>query len=320
VLLDRCAVSADNVWFVATGAGHAGPIVVLNCTFLGNGRAESHQRWSTGLLYDNVRAPDGGIELRNRGSMGSGHGWSLGWGVVWNCDAKDYIVQNPPGAANWLIGSKGERSKSPRPFGSGPILPEGIVDSPGSAVAPQSLYLAQLRERLGPQALTNIGYSADGKIISSDVHAQARSEEHAVPDQMLGNDLALNRPVTTSSVRNDDRKFAGWNALDGDDKTYWATGDGVTTGWLELDTEGALEINAIELGEATDLGERVLEYRIEGEVDSDWKVLAQGTTIGARKIERFPKVTVWKVRLTIVKSRDYPAIRKLGLYLVDEKQ
>ena len=37
-------------------------------------------------------------------------------------------------------------------------LPEGILDSHGAHVAPQSLYLAQLAERLGAQAAKNIGY------------------------------------------------------------------------------------------------------------------------------------------------------------------
>ena len=114
------------------------------------------------MLYDNCRAPDGGIELRNRGSMGSGHGWSMGWGVVWNCEAKDYIVQNPPGAINWMIGSIGESKLAPRPFGSGPMLPEAVKDSHGTPVAPESLYLAQLAERLGPRALRNLGYASTG--------------------------------------------------------------------------------------------------------------------------------------------------------------
>ena len=158
VLLDRCAVNADNIWFVATGSGVAGPIVLLNCTFTGDSRAESHQRWSTGLLYDNCRVPAGGIEFRNRGTMGSGHGWSMGWGVAWNCMAKDYVIQNPPGAANWMIGCLGESTLKPRPFGTGPLLAEGIKDSPGKPVTPQSLYLAQLAERLGKEALKSIGY------------------------------------------------------------------------------------------------------------------------------------------------------------------
>ncbi|HPC61005.1 MAG TPA: hypothetical protein PKX23_10120 [Verrucomicrobiota bacterium] len=158
VLLDRCSVNADNVWFVGTGGGHTGPIVLLNCVFRGNGRAEAHQRWSTGLLYDNCRAPEGGMDFRNRGSMGSGHGWTMGWGVAWNCVAKDFVVQNPPGAVNWLIGCIGSRQTQARPFGAGPHLPEGTVDSHGTPVAPSSLYLAQLAERLGPQAVKNIGY------------------------------------------------------------------------------------------------------------------------------------------------------------------
>jgi hypothetical protein len=158
ILLDRCSVDADNVWFVATGGGHAGPMVVLNSQFRGESRAESHQRWSTGMLYDNCRAPDGGIELRNRGSMGSGHGWSMGWGVIWNSEARDYIVQNPPGVLNWMIGSVGESKLAPRPFGSGPPLAEGVKDSPGQPVAPESLYLTQLAQRLGTRAVRNLGY------------------------------------------------------------------------------------------------------------------------------------------------------------------
>lgn len=158
VLLDRCAVNADNVWFVGTGSRQSGPIVLLNCVFRGNGRAEAHQRWSTAMLYDNCRALEGGMDFRNRGSMGSGHGWTMGWGVAWNCVAKHFCIQNPPGAVNWMIGCVGKRQTQARPFGSGPRLPEGIVDSHRTPVAPTSLYLAQLAERLGPQALKNIGY------------------------------------------------------------------------------------------------------------------------------------------------------------------
>jgi hypothetical protein len=80
--------------------------------------------------------------------------------VVWNCEARDYIVQNPPGALNWLIGSIGHSSLAARPFASEPKLPPGVIDSPGTPVVPQSLYLTQLVERLGTQALRNIGYAS----------------------------------------------------------------------------------------------------------------------------------------------------------------
>jgi len=37
-------------------------------------------------------------------------------------------------------------------------VPNGTFESVGAPVAPRSLYLAQLCERLGPQALASIGY------------------------------------------------------------------------------------------------------------------------------------------------------------------
>ncbi|MDO8540059.1 MAG: hypothetical protein Q7S40_06410 [Opitutaceae bacterium] len=307
VLLDRCAVNADNVWFVATGAGVSGPMVALNCDFRGNGRAESHQRWSTGMLYDNCRAPDGGIELRNRGAMGSGHGWSMGWGVIWNCTTKEYLIQNPPGALNWLIGSTGHSGVSPRPFGSGPNLAVGTEDAHGTRVAPASLYLAQLQERLGPQALANIGYGPGGATIAG--AASTSRLGAALPAE----NLAIDRPVLTSNMRGGDRRFGGWQALDRNLATYWATDDGVTNATLELDTEGAVEANAIELVEA--VPGQVKRYRVEGFTDSAWRLLAEGTTIGDRKRHRFPRVTVWKLKLTILEAVPYAAIGTLGLYL-----
>jgi hypothetical protein len=158
VLLDRCSGNGDNVWHVATGGRQAGPIVLLNCTFDGTGHIEGHQRWTTGILLDNCRVPEGGIDFKNRGSMGSGHGWGTGWSVAWNCVAKTYVVQQPPGAMNWMIGCIGSNVPTPRPFDKEPNLPLGTSDAPGTPVTPQSLYLTQLAERLGPQALKNIGY------------------------------------------------------------------------------------------------------------------------------------------------------------------
>jgi hypothetical protein len=158
ILMDRCSAIGDNVWYSATGGGQAGPIVLLNCTFRGNGHVESHQRWTTGVLYDNCRVAGGGIDFRNRGAMGSGHGWTMGWGVAWNCEAESFVIQNPPGAVNWMIGCIGQSRPMPRPFDKEPNLAGGTMDSHGTPVTPQSLYLTQLAERLGPQAVKNIGY------------------------------------------------------------------------------------------------------------------------------------------------------------------
>jgi len=166
VLFNHCSIKGDNLFFFGTGAKVTGPVVVLNCVFQGNGWIQPHQRWATGLLIDGCQVPDGGIDFMNRGVMGSGHGWAIGWAVAWNCKAKTYLNQLPPGAANWVIGSSGGQQKKSMPgAGQGSaisydnsLLPEGIYDSYSVPVTPLSLYLAQLQERLGKQAVENIGY------------------------------------------------------------------------------------------------------------------------------------------------------------------
>jgi len=156
LLFKNCNITGDNLFFFATGAKVSGPIVLLNCVFRGKGWIQPHQRWATGLLVDNCEVPDGGIDFMNRGSMGSGHGWAIGWAVAWNCKAKSFLNQQPPGAANWVIGGSGEMQKRAIPFDTIPYLPEGIYDAHDLSVAPQSLYLAQLKDRLGEQAVRKI--------------------------------------------------------------------------------------------------------------------------------------------------------------------
>lgn len=96
--------------------------------------------------------------------MGSGHGWASGWSVLWNNEAEAFLVQNPPGDLNWSIGDVGEHTSQPMPVSDdqteGPPLPGGVVESAGKHVQPNSLYLAQLRERKGPAAVKAIGYHA----------------------------------------------------------------------------------------------------------------------------------------------------------------
>ena len=145
--------------YVITGARNQGPNVVLDSVFHGNGHIQPHQRWSTGFLVDSTSVPEGGIDLRNRGEMGTGHGWTMGWGVVWNSSAASLVIQNPPGSANWSIGNSGLELTEPmkiigqRRSDAGPDLPQGFIQSPGQPVSPASLYRQQLSERLGIAAI-----------------------------------------------------------------------------------------------------------------------------------------------------------------------
>jgi hypothetical protein len=159
VLVQRSSSTVvSDVHFLITGSLTPGPIVFRDFHATGGARDDSapHQRWATGILYEQVTTLGAGIELQNRGYFGSGQGWSVGFSVLWNCNAKEILVQQPPGSQNWSIGCTGTELTAAPP-GLTEVGVPGAVDSAGKAVAPSSLYLAQLCERLGPTALTNIG-------------------------------------------------------------------------------------------------------------------------------------------------------------------
>ncbi|HEY8088458.1 MAG TPA: hypothetical protein VIF09_11450 [Polyangiaceae bacterium] len=159
VLVSRCTSAGDDVFSYATQDRANGPNVVLDLTASGtHTNLQPHQRWATGLLVDGVSTPTGGISLMNRGWDGSGHGWAIGFGVTWNSTAASFLVEQPPGSENWSIGATGTQTTSGAPGGDGGVMPQGIIDSQGKAVSPESLYLGQLCERLGPAAVKAIGY------------------------------------------------------------------------------------------------------------------------------------------------------------------
>jgi hypothetical protein len=133
---------------------------VLGFSAPGNGGTiQPHQRWGTGLLVDGAKLQgQATLDFMNRGYLGSGHGWTMGFGVAWNSVATSLLIQAPPGSTNWAIGCQGTETTASEPGGGSTILPQGTIDSQGTPVRPSSLYLAQLCERLGPAAVAAIGY------------------------------------------------------------------------------------------------------------------------------------------------------------------
>lgn len=156
VLMDSVSDITDNMYFFSTSSETQGPIVLRNGSFAGDTNIEPHQRWATGVLVENttisaVSSSDsaGQINFWDRGDYGSGQGWAVGWGVVWNSTSSGFTIQQPPGSQNWCIGCVGGQIITSAPGGS-TNLTQGAIDSSGTYVYPVSLYQAQLTQRLGP--------------------------------------------------------------------------------------------------------------------------------------------------------------------------
>ncbi|MCS5490767.1 alpha-L-fucosidase [Algoriphagus limi] len=102
--------------------------------------------------------------------------------------------------------------------------------------------------------------------------------------------------------------------IDGDYNTYWTVPGGQIESQLELDFGNEINFNRLLLQEFTPLGQRVKSFSLEVEKDGAWVKIASGTTIGYKRILRFPDVNAQKIRIRFEDGKDIPVISELGVY------
>jgi F5/8 type C domain. len=76
--------------------------------------------------------------------------------------------------------------------------------------------------------------------------------------------------------------------------------------------------NLLCLQEDIRVGQRVEAFKLEAKQnDGTWRTVANGTTIGYKRIIRFDNTTAKELRFTVEESRLNPAIAEIGLYLCE---
>ncbi len=135
-----------------TGDHAMGPNVFLDCCATGTDfDGGPHRFWAVSLLTDNEFGDIDDVHITI--ITGGSNGWGAGFSTFYNCTCGTYDVECPvlPNYYNWWIGGHATNDT--------PDSDPGVVDASGTTVSPNSLYLEQLKERLGPAAVGNIGYS-----------------------------------------------------------------------------------------------------------------------------------------------------------------
>ena len=95
---------------------------------------------------------------------------------------------------------------------------------------------------------------------------------------------------------------------------YWTTNDGVESASIEFQLPKKQAFDRLMLQENIRVGQRIEAFRLETWSDNTWKTIARGTTVGYKRLLRFPTVTSRKVRLVIDSSRTGPTLSSFGLY------
>ena len=104
------------------------------------------------------------------------------------------------------------------------------------------------------------------------------------------------------------------NTIDGKKDTYWTSEEGVEKVSLEYKFADRKEIDVVMLQENIHVGQRIEKFHLEAWVFNRWKKIAKGTTVGYKRLLRFPPAKTSCIRLIIDKSRLNPTLTNVGFF------
>ncbi|MDR2036654.1 MAG: alpha-L-fucosidase [Bacteroidales bacterium] len=139
-------------------------------------------------------------------------------------------------------------------------------------------------------------------------------EFRKVIDESYAVNLAKGAKGKAGHVRGNARKYAEKNLFDGNYDTYWTTDDGQLSVSVEIDLKNEESFNRLVLQEYIPLGQRVKSFSVEYWDEGKWKQLDRQTTIGYKRILRFPMITTKKIRVNIEESLASPVLNEIGVY------
>jgi alpha-L-fucosidase len=165
--------------------------------------------------------------------------------------------------------------------------------------------------------LLNIGVDRRGLVNENDERRLMefkRARDEAFGENLAGKNNLAKAKVKATNVRGNDARFNAEKTIDGDAATYWATDDGGATASLELDFGREVEFNTFLVQENIALGQRVKKFSLEIWGGGGWETVARQTTIGYKRILRFPAVKTVKLKFTIEAAKACPAITNIEVY------
>lgn len=132
--------------------------------------------------------------------------------------------------------------------------------------------------------------------------------------ETFANNLAKKAKISANYSRGTKVFFAANKALDNSNDTYWATNDDIKTASLTLDFGKTTSFNRFLVQEPIQLGQRVKSFSLEAYVNGKWIEIAKETTIGYKRILRFPTVETTKLRFNILDAKSCPLISNIEVY------
>lgn len=162
--------------------------------------------------------------------------------------------------------------------------------------------------------LLNVPPDRRGRIHPSD-SIRLMEFRKAMEDEFKGNLMA--DAVVKSNV---DSRYDASNVKDNNYETYWASAEKDLSPSLEIDFKSPTSFNRLLLQEYIPLGQRVSSFNVKywNEEKKDWSELIEATTIGYKRILRFPAVLTNKIKIDF-NALATPVISTIEVYKAPEQ-
>jgi len=179
---------------------------------------------------------------------------------------------------------------------------DSLVKSPEKMV---DIYFSSV----GRNSMLLLNFSPDklGLIPEKDIqHVRAM---RSFIDSTFSKNIAVNASISSNSPN---KNFSA--LIDNSNSTFWTTEKGTTTATIEFKFSKEQEFDCVMLQENFRNGQRVEGFEIQAEINGKFVKIAEGTTIGYKRLLRFNPVVTNRIQLVITAARDCPEISTFGLY------
>jgi alpha-L-fucosidase len=172
--------------------------------------------------------------------------------------------------------------------------------------------------------LLNVPPDRRGRILAAD--STRLMEFRRAREDSFGDDLTAGAKITASNTRGESDTsspvseiFPASYMLDDDYNSYWATDDEVLAPDIEIDFNQERTFNRLLLQEYIPLGQRIESFTVKfwDAKAKAWIDLAKETTIGYKRILRFPAISTRKLKIEF-KALACPVISTVGIYNAPE--
>ncbi|WP_432709568.1 alpha-L-fucosidase [Pedobacter sp.] len=135
-------------------------------------------------------------------------------------------------------------------------------------------------------------------------------------NQLVSGTFQTNLMKGATFRSNNGKKPKALSDLDYD--SYWITQGTDTTATIEINLQGQKTFDVFAIQENISIGQRIEAFVLEYKDSGEWKRITEGTTVGFKRLLRFPTVTADTLRLRITSSRLNPTIAEIGIYKLIE--